>query len=445
MRPLSGIRGFAVIWGGQFVSMIGSGMTGFALTIWAWEVTGRATALSLVAFFWVAPVVFLSPIAGALVDRWNRKLVMILSDLAAGLATIAILILHLAGHLQLWHLFAAAVFEGTFQSLQYPAYSAAISTMIPKRHYQRANGMAGMVWAGSAILAPMFAGSLLPFVGYRGIFSIDIVTFVVAIGLLLLVRIPQPEWVPPPSGKRSLWQESLDGFRFIFRTKGFVGLLVVTSCINFLMEFFTALVAPMVLARTNTNKLALGTVQTSFGVGGIVGGGILTAWGGPKRRVHGLLLGGMLTILVAAGTMGVGRSLPFWAVGAFFGTFFFQFAVAGSHAIWQAKVPLGMQGRVFANRRVISSLGEPLAKLSAGPLADYVFEPMMQSGAAGAQIFGPLVGTGSGAGMGLLMVIAAVLSVVVVGIGYLCASVRNIEDLVPDHDEVPKAGETSSD
>jgi len=436
MRRPQGVAAFAAIWGGQFVSLLGSSMTGFALSIWAWEVTGRATALSMVAFFWVAPLVFLSPFSGILVDRWNRKTVMILSDLAAGVATIAILILHLSGQLRLWHLFCAAFFEGAFQSVQYPAYSAAITLLIPKKHHQRANGLVGMVGAGSGILAPTLAGLLLLFVGYRGVFAVDIVTFVLAIGMLLWVEVPEPERGLQTVSKLSLRMELREGFAFL-RGRGFAGLLTITSCVNFLMEFFIALVSPSILARTHTNQIILGAVRSAFGVGGVAGGGVLVLWGGPKRKIHGLLLGGMLTMVAGAGAIAFGRNVYVWAGGAFLATFFFQFAVAGSHAIWQAKVPPAMQGRVFANRRMFSSAGEPLAKLIAGPLADYVFEPLMQTGAAGARLFGWMVGTGPGAGMALLIGITAILSIGVVGVGYLVPAIREIEIRVPDHDEVP--------
>jgi len=436
MRRPKGAGAFAAIWGGQFVSLLGSSMTGFALSIWAWNFTGRATSLSMVAFFWVAPVVFLGPISGVLVDRWNRKTVLILSDLAAGVATIAILILHLTGHLQLWHLFAAALFEGAFHSFQYPAYSASITLLIPKKHYQRASGLVGMVGYGAGIIAPALTGFLLPVVDFEGVFAVDIVTFLVAIGMLLWVEIPQPERVPEPAGGPSFREELLEGFRFL-RGRGFTGLLVVTSCVNFLMEFFVALVSPSVLARTDSSEIALGTVMSSFGVGGVAGGGVLALWGGPKRKIHGLLLGGMLTMVAGAGALGFGQNVFIWAGGAFLATFFFQFAVGGSHAIWQAKVPPAMQGRVFANRRMFGSMGEPLAKLMAGPLADYVFEPLMQTGQPGAHLFGWLVGTGSGAGMGLLIGITAVLSVLVIGVAYFIPSIRDIEIRVPDHDEIP--------
>src|SRR5512137_2219373 len=192
-RGPTGLAGFTIIWFGQFFSLLGTGMTQFAITIWAYELTGRATALALVGFFAFAPVVVFSPLAGAIVDRVPRKLVMIASDLAAGLSTVVLLLLHLTGHLQLWHLFATGFLAGAFGAFQFPAYSAAISLMMEKKHYARANAMLGLAEAASGIVAPMLAGGLLILIGIRGIFAIDIVTFVVAIGALLVVFVPEPE------------------------------------------------------------------------------------------------------------------------------------------------------------------------------------------------------------------------------------------------------------
>ncbi|MCC7208903.1 MAG: MFS transporter, partial [Anaerolineae bacterium] len=164
-RSLTGMRAFSLVWFGQVISLTGSAMTAFGLTLWAYQLTGQATALALTAFFGFAPTVLLSPFAGVLVDRWNRKLVMMFSDLGAGLSTIVIFALYATGNLQIWHLFVANAFAGVFQAFQFPAYSASISLMLPKEQYGRAQGMMAMAESGSGILAPILAGALLGIVG----------------------------------------------------------------------------------------------------------------------------------------------------------------------------------------------------------------------------------------------------------------------------------------
>src|SRR4030065_2971392 len=151
-RP-AGMFGFTIVWVGQIISLLGTSMTGFAMTIWAHQKPNAAAALALVGFFFVAPMLIASPFAGALVDRSNRKMMMMVSDIASGIATIVILLLYSTGHLEIWHLYITSAFQGVFQSFQWPAYSAAISTMIPKEHYGRANGMLSLADTASQIFA----------------------------------------------------------------------------------------------------------------------------------------------------------------------------------------------------------------------------------------------------------------------------------------------------
>ncbi len=177
------MRLFAVIWTGQFFSLLGTYMSQFALSIWAWQLTGEATALALVAFFNFAPSVIMFPIAGALVDRWNRKLVMMISDVASGIATIIVFLLLSAGKLEIWHLYVTGAFTGIFQSFQWPAYSASTSLIVEKKDYARASGMLSLADSVSNIVAPAAAGVLVAIIGVTGILTIDIVTFLAAIGM----------------------------------------------------------------------------------------------------------------------------------------------------------------------------------------------------------------------------------------------------------------------
>lgn len=432
-RP-QGMMAFLVVWAGQVVSLLGTGMTAFALAIWAFETTGQATTLALVGFFTFGPTVLLSPIAGALVDRWNRKLVMMLSDLASGLATIALLLLYATDSLQVWHLYVAGAFSGAFQAFQFPAYSAAVTLMLPKSQYARASGLLSLAESASAIAAPLLAGILLGVIGIAGVMAIDVITFFAAIGALVWVKIPQPARVETErQGKGSLWRESLYGFQYIFARPSLLGLQLVLFAINLIATFAMILMAPMILARTGNDELALGMVQSAAGFGGVAGGLLLGIWGGPKRRVHGLLWGITLASLGGELLLGVGRELLLWTVAAFLGAFFIPILNGSNQAIWQAKVEPGVQGRVFASRRLIAQVTAPLAMVMAGPLADGFFEPAFRSQGALAESFGWLVGTGPGAGMGLMFVMSGVLGVAVGLGGYAFAAVRLAEELLPDH------------
>jgi DHA3 family macrolide efflux protein-like MFS transporter len=433
-RP-SGMFAFSIVWVGQAVSLLGTEMTAFALTIWAYELTGKATALALAAFFHVTPLLIFSPIAGAIVDRSNRKLMMMLSDLGSGVATIGVLILFMTGQLELWHLFAANAITGVFQTFQWPAYSAAITMIVPKKHYARAHAMNELAGNTSGIFAPLLAGALLPFIGLGGILTIDIVTFLVAIGALLIVRIPQPEVTEEGLASRgSIWKESAYGFRYIFKRPSLLGLQTVFMIGNFFATMAYTLLAPMILARTNSNALIFGSVQTAGAVGGVVGGLIMSAWGGTKKKVHGVLSGWFISGLFGVTVMGLGQSLPVWAVGSFIGAGTVPLINSSNQAIWQAKVAADLQGRVFATRRMIAWFVTPIATLLVGPLADLVFEPAMSEPSFLSANFGGLVGYGAGAGMALIMVFCG-LAMAGVGVGgYGFRVIRDVESILPDHE-----------
>jgi MFS family permease len=434
------MRAFTIVWLGQIVSLLGTGMTNFALAFWLFEQTGKATTLTLAMFFFIAPSILLSPLAGALVDRSNRKVIIVLSDLAAGVTTLALVFLLTTDSLQIWHIYVANVVAGAFNSLQFPAFGAAVTMMIPKQHYARASGMMSLADAASGILAPVFAGALLGVVGLQGIMLLDVVTFVVAIAAILVVAIPQPERTAEGvAGQGSLWQESLYGFRYIWRRPSLLGLQLVFFALNFLAMFGLAVLVPMILARTGNNELALASVQSIGAIGGVAGGLLLSTWGGPRRKVHGVLIGMFLGSLLGEFVMGVGQTVPVWAFGAFMSHFFIPIINGSNQAIWQAKVAPDVQGRVFSVRRLIAQVTAPVAVVIAGPLADNLFEPAMQSSGAWSDMFGWLVGTGPGAGMGLMLVLAGVFGAAVGLAGYLFPAIRDAETILPDHEAAAQA------
>jgi DHA3 family macrolide efflux protein-like MFS transporter len=431
-RP-TGMWGFTIIWIGQVVSLFGTAMTNFALTIWAWQITGQATALALVGFFAFAPALLITPFAGALVDRWSRKFVMMLSDLAAVLATIVVLILFFTGNLQIWHLYVTGAFRGAFGAFQFPAYSAAVTTMVSKKQYGRASGMLSSAQFASNIFAPAVAALFLISIGVAGILTIDVCTFLVAIGALLLVHVPQPRTTQEGQRSRgSLLTESVYGFRYISKRRSLLALLIVFFLINLLAPLAFTLLAPMVLSRTGDDATVLGMVQSAVGIGGVIGGIVLSIWGGPKRRIHGILLG-LFFATMGMLFLGLGQAPFFWIIAAFFTIFFIPIINGSSQAIWQSKVAPDVQGRVFAARGMIAQIGAPIAMLVAGPLADNIFGPAMLSGGSWAELFGWLVGTGPGAGISLIFVFTGALGMLVAIGGYAIPVVRNVETILPDH------------
>ena len=435
-----GMLGFTIVWAGQIVSVMASSMTQFALTIWAYQETGSATALGAISTAFVLPFLLLSPFAGAMVDRYNRKLMMMISDLVAITATFGLLILHFTGHLQVWHLMAAAVVNGLGNTFQWPAYSAAISSMVTKENYSRANGMMSLVESAPAVIAPLLAGVLLPLIGLSGILGLDVLTFFLAIAALLAVYVPQPvKTVEGQAGKGSLLHEAAYGFRYIFARRSLLGLLVFFICLNFVIGLSGSLFAPFILARTGNDSAVLGTVQSAGAIGAVIGGLLIGLWGGLKRRMHNIFIGEALTGLVALVVFGLGRTLPVWVIASVIGQIFPSFVNGSSQAIWQAKVAPDIQGRVFSARRMIAWSMGPITPILAGALADYVTEPAMQSQTWLALLFGPLVGNNSGSGMAVQFVVTGVVYIAIVLFVFLFVPVvRNLEDLLPDHDQMQK-------
>jgi len=433
----TGMAAFTVVWIGQIVSFLGTAMSQFGLTLLAYEVTGQATPLALVGFFFLVPMVALGPFVGVLVDRGNRKFMMMLSDLAAALTTAVVLTLYATGKLQIWHLYVTATVTGVFQGFQWPAYSAAITLMLPKEQYARANGMLEMAGEASHVFAPILAGALIGVFKLGGILILDLISAAVAIGALLFVHIPQPPKTEAGrEGAGSFVKEMAYGFRYILARPSLLGLQTVFMVGNFFNLLAFGVLAPMILARSGSNELVFGSVQSAGAVGGVVGGLVMSAWGGPKRRVHGVLVGWICTGLLGQTVLGLGQSPSVWAAGMFLLAFFSPFINGSNQAIWQAKVSPDVQGRVFATRATIAWLVMPLGQLLAGPLADRVLEPAMVQGGSLAAAFGWLVGSGAGAGMGLQFAITGLLAALAGVGGYLFSVVRNAEDILPDHDTV---------
>jgi DHA3 family macrolide efflux protein-like MFS transporter len=435
-RP-TGMKTFSVIWVGQVASLLGTAMSNFALTLWAYEQTGKATPLAMIGFYFVLPQVALGPFIGVLVDRGNRRLMMMLSDLAAALTTVFILILLSTGNLQIWHLYLTAAVYGIFQGFQWPAYSAAISLMLPKTHYARANAMLDMAANASGIAAPLLAGALIGSLGLVGILAIDLVSAAIAITTLLVAHIPQPvRSEAGQEGEGNILKEMTYGFRYIFARPSLLGLQSVFLVGNFFASLGYAIFPAMILGRTGNDEAIFASVQSIGAVGGVIGGLIISVWGGPKRRVHGVLWGFILGGLLGQMILGLGQSLLVWGIGIFLASFTNTMTNSSNQAIWQSKVEPDVQGRVFTARGFIAWLIMPLAQAIAGPLADQGLEPAMAEGGRLVSTFSWLVGSGTGAGIGLQFFFTGILAALVGFAGYFFPFIRNAEDILPDHDTV---------
>lgn len=435
-RP-SRFAGFTTIWFGQLLSALGTRMTNFALSIWVWDATGRAFDLTLLMAFAFGSTVIFSPIAGALVDRWSRRLTVVLSDIGSAVTTGVLLLLFLTDSVQVWHLYLVNLVTGAFLAFQLPAYQATITVMMEKGQYPRANAMMFAVRTIPVIFAPGFAAALLGLMDIKTILLIDALSYLVAIGAVLLVKLP-----PVPRSAHDdggFWSDTLHGFRYILASRAFTGLEAIMFAINVLAAVGFALLVPQILARTDSSTNAVGLVQTIGAVGGVAGASLLAILPNTRHKIRRMLIAILVFSVLGRIIYGVGDSIIVWSVALLFLHLSIPFIDGYAQSVWQEKVEPTQQGRVFAARQFIEDLAYPGGTALAGIAADRWFEPMMREGGSGVPVFGWLVGTGPGAGMGLIFVIVGVLGIGVAAAGFASPSIRRMEVDLPDYDE-PAAG-----
>lgn len=430
MSGRSESRTFFVVWSGQLVSLVGSNLTSFGLSIWVFLETGSVTQLAVILLASQLPQLLMTPVAGALVDRWDRRWAMILADTGAAVGTLAIAILFATGNLETWNLTLALAFSGLFQAFQWPAYSAAITLLIPKAQYGRAAGLVQLADALGQVAAPLLAGAILVMSGIAAILILDVVTFLVAVITLLIVRFPAPERSKAgEEGAGNLWQETLFGFRYLGQRHALLALLGYFALLNLVFGFITPLFIPLILSFAG--EAAVGIVFSAAATGMLVGSLVASAWGGPRGKVAWLLVTGVVLGLMLM-VVGWQESLVVITVAGWLGFAVVPTGNAASQAIWQAKVEPDVQGRVFAVRRLVGQGSLPLAYLLVGPLADNVLEPLMAEGGGLADLIGPLIGTGTGRGYALFFVVLGVVAIAGSVVAWLYPPLRHLERDLPD-------------
>lgn len=432
--PTEGVRTFLFIWAGQFVSRIGTALTRFALIIWAYEQTGGATAVALLGFFAFLPALLINPIAGVWVDRLDRRKVLIVADLGAGLMTVLLLALHRLDAMQVWHLYVVQFMAGAFEAFQLPAYSAATTLLLPKAHYGRAAGLRFVAEHGAMVISPFLAGILLLWVGLDGVMLVDMLTFGFAVFTLLRARIPEIPLASRGQHKAPNFSRELrTGFIYLRQRPGLLGLTLIFTGMNFFAALTYYSTFPALILARSGSELTLATVQGMAGVAGVLGSLWVSVWGGPRRKIHGILLAAAASFLAGDLVLAIGRTPAAWVVGAFMGTVVVPLIGGSNEAIWQAKVEPALQGRVFSAKNMLGQLLSPLGYLLGGLLADRLFEPAMMPGGALAATFDGLVGVGPGAGMALLFLIISLCGAAMSLSGYLFPAVRQVEDELTDH------------
>jgi MFS family permease len=429
-------RTFLIVWFGQLVSLVGSSLTWFGLSVWVFLETGSVTDLSLMLLASNLPRVLLSPVAGALVDRWDRRWVMILSDGASGLGTIVIALAFFTDSMSLGVLIVVGAVSSAFQAFQWPAYQAATTLLVPKERYSQASGMVSMAEAVGQLVAPFLGGVLIAIGGVATLLIVDAVTFSFAIGTLLVVRFPKPpkSKVGEESGG-SLWRESLFGFQYVWHRHGLFALLLFFAGVNLTFGFISPIFVAYVLSFTSPGTM--GTLLSLGATGMLVGSIFASTWKGTSRRVLGIIA---TTVVLGMMLMVIGVSTWFLSivVALWLGMSVMPLAQAMSQSIWLAKVEPDVQGRVFSIRSMISSGTAPIALALAGPLADGVFVPLMTEDSTLGNALQEWLGSGEVAAYGLFFVTIGLYTVIMAMLALLYGPLRNLERDIPDADELPE-------
>ena len=443
LRRPNGMRGLFIIWLGQMVSGIASSITSVALPIWIFSITESGTAVGILEFFFFSAYLITVPFAGILIDRSNRKTMMLMYDFLSLFALTVLLVFQTMGLLEVWHLYVAAVFQGIGSAFQSPSYAAAITTMVSKQQYIRANGLISLLYEVPGIFGPLLAGVMYLVIGLNGILVINLLAFVVSIGVLLLVEIPEPPrtWEGQLSHNKFL-SEAFYGIKYILQRPSLLGLQLIFFTGNLFsgIALSAAVLYPMILLRTGDNTQILGAVQSAGALASVLGGLFLTTWGGIKRPARAIILAWLFSSLFGMTLLGIGQTLVIWLIAVVVDAIFDPIVNVSMDSFLQAKVPPDLQGRVFSASDFIAQAMLPITPLLAGYFGDRMFEPAMGTGGALANMFGWLVGTGPGSGFGLLIFLCGIGGTLIGLAGYLIPSLRNIDILLPDFPGMPPIG-----
>ena len=425
-RALAGLRSFYLLAVGQLAALVGSALSSFALGFWAFQDSGRTGDYALVVMLALVPTALLSPLGGAVADRFDRRRVMLVAHLVSAQTMVALVLLLVTDALALWNVSLIVGLTSVATAFHQPAYLAAIAQLVPKPYLPQANAIAQMGISVSQLVAPLAGGALIALLGLGPVVAINVVTFAVGMATLLAVRLPDRMFRRLEESFRA---SITGGWRFIVRRRPLLIMIGYFMVVNFFTAIMWVSIAPMVLPIAGA--AALGVVTAVGWAGAVAGGLAIVPWGGTRRRTIG-----MIGFVVGSGLgmvlMGAQASLAAIAVGL--AVRLASMAVVNAHwlALIQVKVGHELQGRVLATNMMLVLVMQPLGFLAAGPLADEVLGPLVSEGGALAGTVGQVIGVGPGRGMALLVVCSGLLLTAWGVLGLLYRPLRLLEDELPD-------------
>lgn len=397
------LKYFLILWSTQALSQLGSSMTNYALIVWSYTAKGSALTTALLSVCSYAPYVIMSVFAGSLSDKWNKKITMLVSDTFAALCTISIFVLLKTDRLEIWHLYCLNALNGLMNTVQQPASDVAITLLTPKKHYQKVSGLRSFSNALISILTPIIATAVLSFTNLQTIIYIDLFTFVIAfISLTFFVKIPEYK---ADKNTDSFLTLTKSGLTYLKQNRGILDLILFLACINLIASIYNAAFPAMILSKENGGEIALGTVNAFIGVATLIGSIVASLMPMPKSRVKVICN----TLLISMSTenffLAFGKTLPLWCIGGILGWLCIPIMSANMDVLFRERIPVSMQGRVYAARNTFQFFTIPLGYILGGYLVDKVFEPFMAKN--NNATLSVLFGTGKGSGTAFLFLFLA--------------------------------------
>ncbi len=402
LKKQNGFKKFLIIWLGELVSNIGSGMTAFGLGVYVWQLTHSAVDVSMVEMAALLPMILLCPAAGVLADRFDRRLLMILGDLVSAFWLIIMLVLMKTGEIQVWQICLCVGFGSAFVALLDPAYKATITDLLTEDEYAKASGLVSIASSSKFLISPIIGGLILAAFGIEWIIIIDILTLVVTIIAILSVR--KSLAVKSQVKKELNFMKDLkEGWQIILESKGVMLLIVLVSLLMFYMGFIQVLSKPMVLSFAS--EKTTGILQTVVACGMMVSS-IMIGSGILKRKYVNVMVASFIVSGLTMIGFGATTSIPVITV---FGFLFFAslpYATTSIDVLIRKSIDNEKQGRAWGMISLISQLGYVIAYVLAGVLSDYVFNPALAEGGVLADTVGKIIGTGETRGIGFLIILA---------------------------------------
>lgn len=397
------LKYFLILWSTQALSQLGSSMTNYALIVWSYTAKGSALTTALLSVCSYAPYVIMSVFAGSLSDKWNKKITMLVSDTFAALCTISIFVLLKTDRLEIWHLYCLNALNGLMNTVQQPASDVAITLLTPKKHYQKVSGLRSFSNALISILTPIIATAVLSFTNLQTIIYIDLLTFVIAfISLTFFVKIPEYK---ADENTDSFLTLTKSGLTYLKQNRGILDLILFLACINLIASIYNAAFPAMILSKENGGEIALGTVNAFIGVATLIGSIVASLMPMPKSRVKVICN----TLLISMSTenffLAFGKTLPLWCIGGILGWLCIPIMSANMDVLFRERIPISMQGRVYAARNTFQFFTIPLGYILGGYLVDKVFESFMAKN--NNATLSVLFGTGKGSGTAFLFLFLA--------------------------------------